>query len=142
MIDDNDDGNDNRVTFFNNDNEAFSHTHNGDERESIIQELQMKIKFLEAQATETRQPPITFIATSKKMRKSSPFKEKSKDHDNRTIHVFLDTMNNYLEIDMIESSERFKIHDFVSFLKNDASREYHHHIKNHDSFIFYNAIKK
>src|SRR5947207_3370706 len=102
----------------------------------------MKIKFLEAQATKTRQSSITFIAINKKMRKSSSFKEESKDRDNHMIHVFLDTMNNYLKIDMIESFERSKIHDLVSFLKDFASREYHHRVKDHDSFVFYDVVKE
>ena len=142
MIGDNDDGNGNRAASPNNDNEASSHTHDGDEREPTVQELWAKIKFLEAQAAETRQPPVTFIATSKKMRKPPPFKGEPEDRDNRTIHVFLDTMDNYLEIDTIESSERSKIHDLVSFLEDDASHEYHHRVKDHDPFASYDAIKE
>ena len=65
----------------------------------------------------------------------------SEDRDNRTIYVFLDTMNNYLEIDMIESSERFKIHDLVSFLEDIASREYHNRVKYQGSFVIYDAVK-
>ena len=65
-----------------------------------------------------------------------------KDHENRMIYIFLDIMNNYLEINMIESFKEFRIHDFISFLKNDISYEYYYHIKDHNSFIFYNIIKK
>ena len=125
-----------------NDNETFFHIHNNDDRELIVQELWIRIKFLKAQVIEIYQSSIVqSIAISKKMRKSSLFKEESKDRDNRTIHVFLDIMNNYLKIDMIESFEKFKIYDLVSFLKNIMSREYHNRVKNQDSFIIYDIIK-
>ena len=101
----------------------------------------MKIKFLKTQVIETHQSSITFIAINKKIRISSSFKRKSKDHDNHMIHVFLDIIDNYLEIDMIESFERFKIYDLVLFLKNAASREYHNRVKDQGSFIIYDAIK-
>jgi hypothetical protein len=39
------------------------------------------------------------------MHKLPPFKEEPENRDNRMIHVFLDIMNNYLEIDTIDAIE-------------------------------------
>jgi hypothetical protein len=127
-----------------NDNGASSHTHGGDnDREPTVQELWARIQHLETQAAETRQPPVIQpVITSKKMRKPPGFKGEAEDRDNRTIHVFLDTMDNYLEVDTIDSSEGSKIHDLVSFLEGAASREYHNHVKDRGPFVTYNAVKE
>jgi hypothetical protein len=71
---------------------------------------------------------------------SSPFKAEPEDRENRMIHVFLYIMDNYLKIDIVEASERSKIHDLISFLKDDPSREYRHHVKDHGPFITYNTV--
>jgi hypothetical protein len=140
MIGNNDNGDEN-TAHTNNDNGTSSHTHGGtgDDREPTIQELMARIRHLE----ETRQSRVVQqIVTSKKMRKPPGFKGDPEDRDNRTIHVFLDTMDNYLEIDTVQATERSKIHDLVSFLEDGAAREYHHRVKDHGPFITYNAVKE
>jgi hypothetical protein len=90
----------------------------------------------------TYQSSIIFVVISKKMRKSSLFKRESEDRENCMIYMFLNIMNNYLKIDMIELFKEFWIRDLVLFLENDALCEYHHHIKDHDLFASYDAVKK